>query len=763
VSGREPQGGARRPARAASRAGAVQALAALLVPAVVLLAWAAAATASVDGNANVNYFSTQTSTQGLPGTSSSTMLQNYSLNVAGPITPKVLYTGYVQATRTEQSTQTGDIEQRRYLTALQPEVQLTLQDPLYSLSSGYRRLESWNGSGFSDSYRNTSNYYFARMGITPLRLPVVSLQFDRQESFNYSSPMSVNQTTTNVLADVNYAWKYLRAYYSFNASRNDNKVAGQGDTVLNHVGRLDYSQPFGGGKYPVSISYQVNSTDAPVGAPVVGGGFANPVAGTLGSATNDVLLGPQFTNLGGWDVANLALNEAGRNLGISLPTAAVINQIVLDLQQVGAVAASAWDFAVYAKNDTDSSWRLLGTVNVGRTSNLFIISFANNQTFKLYKVVNITADISVPPTTVSNLRAFNVQVTGQAASTQALSQALNMNTGARVSPEINVAFNFFMDKLDRGPDSFFGAAGKLFGPLFTSSVSRPGAEGSFSSVTRSFGPTVSWLPARWMTANFSYQRQDSFDSDNLNNSGNNTYSATFNISPLASLDASLSYVRTQQNSQVRSSVANPVAESNSTSDSYFASVTARLIEGLDWVSDAGYTTSGQTGVTAAAASGYFLHQALNVQWTPRLFSTVNYSLNWATNSTTSAPSVLPSALPATSTSTVSRVGNLVIGYRPTNRINTSYNISTSSSGSSRLLSQAVAFDWLILPAIHFHASAGQARISPQSSTTRSALAQLIYNVNRYVDLQAGYTLTTQSTQVIGTTTQAYNVFFNGRF
>jgi len=714
---------------------------------VIALAWTQAALAGIHGNVNVNYFTSHISTEGQPSTSSQTLLQNYLLDVEGPITPKLSYAGYLRATRVEQNNTLSGIEQDRFFTTFEPELQLTLRDPIYSVTSGYRRTESWTGADFDDHERQTQNFYFARLGISPLRLPAISLQYDRLESFDYRNPMRLNEVDNNLLVDLNYTWQAWRAYYSFNyiaaEDQAGSSIGGLGETTTtNHLGRLDYTNIFVG-KLPLSVSYQVNSFDTETSGTAPGGGATQLSGVSPGFALANQPAGPRFTDLTMSATISVTLDATGRNIGFQLPATAVCDRIVLDLDQLGGGLPTTWQ--VYARNIGDSSWTFLAEVDVARSGNTYTIDFTNSQLFTFYKVVNTTVDLG---SRVAGIRAFLRQAAGTTTPSATISQSLNLNAGYQLAPDLSFTFNFFVDKQDLGADNYFSSLGNFFPSMFSSSVERPGGANSTSSVNRTLGPSLRWLPAAWMAATVNYQRQDSFDSRGLNDVGGNTYSAIFNFAPLETLDTTLSVVRSEQD--VRQNIeGQPEAHTTTASNSYLASFTARVLEGLDWVSDFGYTNSERDNRAdpMVATDTYFVHGAFNAQFTPKLFSTVSYSLNWSY---------------AGEETTVTRVGSLVLSYRPTSRVNASYSVSGSTSGASQLLAQSLAMDWLVLPAIHLHAAGTLARTWPEDVTDQTLLGQLVYYINRYADLQLGYTFN-RSSNLEETLTHSFNLFFNGRF
>lgn len=714
----------------------------------LVLSSAACSWAAIHGNVNINYFNSHTDVEGQSSSSTQTLLQNYLLDFEGPITPKVGYAGYLRATRVEQSTTMAGVETERFLTTIEPEFQMNLRDPIYNISSGYRRSETWTGADFGNDERESTNFYFVRAGLTPLRLPAITVQYDRLESFDHRSPTELNQVDNALLIDMNYAWQQVRTYYSFNYLTSESLVSlapggpAEETTTMNHLGRVDYADTYGGGRFPLAVSYQVNSFDTDISGPSAGG--AVPLSReSPGFALANQPAGPRFTDLTLTASLSVTLDAEGRNIGFQLPSAAVCDRIVLSLDQLGAGATVTWQ--VFARNLGDSSWSFLGETDVARTGSDYIIDFNNSQNFSFYKVVNATIDLG---SRVAGIEGLRRDAAASGPSSTTLSQSVNFNAGAQVVPEVAVSFNFFIDKLDQEPDNYLSSLGNLFPAIVESSTDRPGGAGSSSNVNRTFGPSLRWTPLAWMSANFNYQRQDSFDSEGVNDIGGNTYSAIFNLAPLDTLDVTLSYVRSEQE-VVQQLVGQDSADISTTSDSYLASFTARLLDGLDYVGDFGYTTTTRqtSGEPTLNTDSYFLHGVVNAQWTPKLFSTLSYTLNWTYSG---------------GETTATRLGSLVLSYRPTARLNTSYSVTGSMTGDSRLLAQSLALDWLILPALHFHTAGTLARTWPEGVLDQTAVAQLVYYVNRYVDLQMGYSFN-RSDNLVETTTHSLNLFFNGRF
>jgi hypothetical protein len=719
---------------------AARALAALLI-----LGWSSAALAGVHGYANVNYFNSTTDTEGQPSSAQQVLMENLMLDVEGPITPKLGYAGYLRASRVEQSSESGRVRSETTLTSLEPDVEIGLRDALYTLTSGYRRTESWRAAHFSNDERQTQHYYFARLSLTPLRLPMVNLQYDRLEGYDYLTPSQLQQTSDSLMLDVNYFWQPVRLYYSLNYRDSDNGAAfseapGQ-TTSWNHLGRVDYSQGLLGGKIPVAASYQVSSFNSNQVVGVTGTTAPSQVTGTVGRFADATT-----TTLTAGLPGSLA---PGDNLGFDFGTGTprVVDELIFSPATTSPPLTATWQ--VWGAN-LGGSWSFLGGADAALAGEAYTVTFANTQAFSFYKLVYASsnlATITLSSAGTATLRAFNTQVAAPP-QLSSLSQTINFNTAGQITPDLSLAFNLYLDRLDQNGDSLLDAFGNLLPSIWKGSTSRPGGASSTSNVNRTFGPSLRWLPTAWAAVSLNYQRQDLFDSEQTNNLGGNNYSAVFNFTPLATLDTTLSWSRTEQKTSQRVSDGS-VRQGDSLSDAYLASLTAHLLPGLDWVGDLGYTTSQQESTSEAStqSDSYYVHGILSAQITPVLFSTLNYSFNWAY----SGPEM-----------TRSKTGSLVVSYRPTARVNTSYSVTGSDMGDSQLLAQSVSFDWLMLPAIHLHASGTQASTYPGPTTSQNLLAQLVYYVNRYADLQLGYAFN-RSKSPVESTTQSFNLFFNGRF
>jgi hypothetical protein len=108
------------------------------------------------------------------------------------------------------------------------------------------------------------------------------------------------------------------------------------------------------------------------------------------------------------------------------------------------------------------------------------------------------------------------------------------------------------------------------------------------------------------------------------------------------------------------------------------------------------------------------------------------------------------------------VVSVVLGWRPTQRVNTSYTLASSDSGGNQILSHSVVVDWLLTSALHVHTVASRASFEPDGGNETSFLGRIVYYVNRYIDLQVAYAVT-NSDRELKTTSQTLNLFFNGRF
>jgi len=85
----------------------------------------------------------------------------------------------------------NDSEEDRYIRVIEPEIGINLANPMYRLSGGYRRSETWTSDKLSDEHRLTTNFYYSRFSVFPRELPSLSLDFQRDEIFDH---LSVSRT-----------------------------------------------------------------------------------------------------------------------------------------------------------------------------------------------------------------------------------------------------------------------------------------------------------------------------------------------------------------------------------------------------------------------------------------------------------------------------------------------------------------------------------------------------------------------------------------
>ena len=89
-------------------------------------------------------------------------------------------------------------------------------------------------------------------------------------------------------------------------------------------------------------------------------------------------------------------------------------------------------------------------------------------------------------------------------------------------------------------------------------------------------------------------------------------------------------------------------------------------------------------------------------------------------------------------------------------------VSGSDTDETQLLAQSLSVDWLVLPALQLRAAGTRTRTYPEGETDQTVLAQGVYYVNRYMDVQVGYTFN-KFNNLVDSTTHSFNLFLNGRF
>ena len=146
---------------------------------------------------NVNYLHTEQLEDGTRVSSSNNTFQNYYLRLDKSITPALSYQAYFRTGLTDsRSTDAHGNITDAYQRSIEPALDVSLRNPMYGLTAGYRRLEFWTTAHLKEESRQTTEFYYSRFDMTPYQLPSLSLQFDRQNTFDHLPVSKVDNSIT---------------------------------------------------------------------------------------------------------------------------------------------------------------------------------------------------------------------------------------------------------------------------------------------------------------------------------------------------------------------------------------------------------------------------------------------------------------------------------------------------------------------------------------------------------------------------------------
>lgn len=313
-------------------------------------------------------------------------------------------------------------------------------------------------------------------------------------------------------------------------------------------------------------------------------------------------------------------------------------------------------------------------------------------------------------------------------------QGLNFNTGLRPITKLNLSFNYFMDRVDENPESFGGSLGGLFENIFSKSGMQQKDEME-STITRSLGSACMWETHRLLTTTLRYQRNDSYDNKNETDFSSSTYSLAFNSSPLETLDATLSLIRSDQSSFDKKQVTN---------NSYLLSVVLTPYGNARTVTDMGYTRS-KSHITGILSNTKYYSSTFDAPLRKNLFITTTNSFNWTSSDGTSSRA---------------RDNNIVLTYRPSHIINLSSNFRSSKTDGDTTTSEGFLVDWLPWPAIRLNFNYQQTN-APGPVKSRTINSQGTWYITRFMDVQFTYGYT-RNVQEVKATSHNFGLILNIR-
>jgi hypothetical protein len=734
----------------------------------LLFCFSSAFADGLSGWLNLNYTTTEQFEDEKKISTSDNLSQNYYLNYGSSLTPMISYQLYFRTTLSDShSTDSEGNSKSTYLRSMEPALDISLRNPMYGLSAGYRRIEQWSTAHILDDSRTTTEYYYLRFDVSPYELPSLSLEFDRQSNHDYLSPSQIDTTETAYTGSsaYTYIYKNLNLSYTLSYTHNINEtpistISKSIDDNFNGSYNAAYNKSFWSGMVNVSAGYQGNYNwskgeqfvaetgevlfeRTPFGGVYARGTTLQPnvddMLPSLGSLVDNnhntgitqINIGTQeFHNIGIWVSSEKFVDRlyvyVNKDVTSDINLTSISNWKVYksNFNQIGT-----WTQEIFIQSVTVSTYDTLN--NIYR----YEIRFSTSQNASYFKVVNMKTvnAIGITDVLVTEIEAYGIDVvpqTGKVTDTSTFfTQGLVVNANLKVTNNLSFSFGYFINRADQSPVSLLDSIGGIFTNIFSKTKSGQD-EDLTSNVSKSYTASSTWVPHKLLTTTLRFSRSKAFDNKDETDVSSNTYSLSFSSSPLPTLDTTLSLNRSDSYS---------FEEKQTTSDSYLLSVGSKLYNDLNMITDIGYTQSkSYTDTDGNESSTISIRGTLDARLTKKLYGTLTYGFSWASSDGSSSSS---------------KDGSMAITYRPGQFINLSGSFNVSDSEGVINASEGLSINWLPLPAIRLNLSYQHGSTESGASTSNSVSGYGIWYITKFMEVQLTYNYANGAN---GETTESHN-------
>jgi hypothetical protein len=744
----------------------------LFVLSSLLLCCSSALAEGLSLSGNLNYISTEQEEDGERILTQSSYFRNLYFTFEKPVTPLI---SYQLSLRTNWSDfrlrDQGDNLTKTYQRAIEPALDLYLRNPIYDFSTGYRRLEQWDTEHLRNEGRTTTEFLYARLNITPVDFPALSLEFNRQKEFDYLSPKTIDITDTRYTANswYQYLYKGLTLSYNFTYAYDvidtqvteANPIEETKNNNFNGLYNVSYFKTFWNGKSDISANYQGNyirdrtqffagQTGAvPFKRSAFGGLYVRDATpGSTFTTDSNERMGsdPTLTNGDRTAPASSNINLSSQtfhNIGIDISFAesTSVNQLRIYVNKDTLLPnpntnplVQSGNWRVYQTNtdptfDSGSTitWMEINNIFVSREFDLLVNRVYYKITFppttaRFFKAVNIALS-SIPDEVVTEIEAWGINVisgTGKFTVTNDFfNQGINLIANLRPIPKLNFSLNYFLNRADQNPVSIWNSVSGVFSNLVSDSISDE--DELRSNILRTYGAAATWYTHRLLTTTFRLQRNEAFDNLDETDFSSNTYTLSFNSALLPTLDTNLSFIRNDNYN---------FGDKDTTNDSVLLSILAKLYRDVNMVTDMVYTRS-ESYVTDIITNTTSIRGSIDATLTQKLYGSLAYGLSWISTDD------------AASTSTHAAEGQTIITYRPGRFINISGSLRVQNMDEGTTTSEGILVDWLPVPALRLNLNYVRSDSDAESEpSVRDLLsAYLIWYITKFLDLQVTYSYT----------------------
>lgn len=690
--------------------------------------------------------------------------QSYRLSFKKPITPVIRYSLDVRAHLSDSDfTDSEGKTTKSYKREIEPALDLSISNPMYSLGSGYRRREEWSTKDLKNNSRKTTDFYYSGFSVNPRALPTLNLRFNREKIYDHLPDRETDTTNTNYTANSGYNLPSADVKFNYNLSFSHNieetplVIVSKIETdIFNGSYDIGYFKYFWKNRVSLSTGYQGNYSwnkskqfvsqtgnvlfeRTPFGGLHALGTVLKPDADTLLSESllvnNDLSTGisninlstEQFHNIGIWVAPDKSVDRLYIYVNKDITgDSNLINAANWTVLKSDFNLAGTWtDVAINSVTAT--------TVDIFDNIYRYEIEFSNPETASYFNAINLEVSdaLGITDVQVTEIEAYGTDVvpsTGQISNeSKFFSQRFSLGTSIVPVQKLTLSASFSADRSDQNPDSPLNSARNFMRDMFTNPDINED-DPDTSNISRNYSASAHWLTHRLLTTVLNFSRSEGFTTNGSTDFFSDTYSLTFNATPLPTLDTNLTFINNERYS---------FDDKDSSNNSILLSIGSKLYRNLNMITDMIYSQTKDFTPEKETVS-YSINGTIDAQFTSRLSGNFTYSLNWISSEGTDSHS---------------KNSRTIVSYQPGRFINFSGNFFISDSDGDISTSEGVTIDWLTLRDISLNIGYQHSNEETPSSTSDRAQGQVKWFINKFADMLVSYSYSRNSQE---TTTEAHS-------
>jgi hypothetical protein len=639
---------------------------------------------------------------------------------------------------------------------VEPQIDFILRNPMYNVTTGYRREEQWSDASLTNEHRRTSEVYYSRFTLAPEALPSLSLLFNRSKEFDHlSSNRRLDESNTRYTVSSSYELPSrvidleMSANYTHDVDKTPlSQISKTENNRFFYDYNIRYIRHYWDDRANIHLSYQGNYSSVKneqfiqetgnvlLERPPLEGLYA---MGTAIEPDVDVLSPSGWNTLVDNDlVTGTAINletEKFHNIGIRVSSLKTVDRLFIYMNKdvsTDTRLTNKNNWKVFMSNfNLADTWDEVSIQNVTVTVfNIhdsvfrYEITFSSPQNASYFKAVNMeTADtLTITDPLVTEIEAHgidSVDETGRISSDSTFySQRFSFNTSIRPIASLSLSLRYAIDRDDSNPGSGLDPVTGIIQNIFTHSIDT-GEDDSQIKTTRTYGASAVWLTHRLLTTTVRFHRNELFDNEDIADFSTDSYAVSLSSNPLPTLSSILTLSRSDHFR---------VDEKDRTTNSIILSIDSQLHRDINMSTDVAYTDSAffetsLSPVKKSDAATYSVNGTIDARFTRKLFADLTYRINWSTSGDESF------STQAASTS---------ISYRPGRLINISVFFSLSDTDSGLSTSESLTIDWLPLPAIRLNASFSHQDTDSGASTSDTFLTNGSWQITKFISARISY-------------------------